>query len=312
MEIILDSKQTCNLSNTNMLAFVDDNGVVDYDGLYRAMELSARVGLRTTCVTLELPQWDMKQKRDRLLGVGLSGIFDFMDMANLNEEEMRQILAECKRRAIVEANKYAKELGINEPLLVTTIKPSGSSSQLYGESAGAHRGMSKFFIRRVRIASNDPLVKVCEELGYKIEPEVGQDWDTCTTKVVEFYAKSKGKRFKRDVSAVEQLQNYIMLQEEFTAHNTSITVHIKEDEWEDAERFVYDNWDKMVAVSFIPLDDSFYQLLPYEEITEDEYLEKSKSVKRFDQSLLSKYEFVDPEDDLGADSECSGSICAIR
>jgi ribonucleoside-diphosphate reductase alpha chain/ribonucleoside-triphosphate reductase len=235
-----------------------------------------------------------------------------MDVANLNDEQLSEVLAECKRRAVNSANAYAKELGINEPVLVTSIKPAGSSSQLFGESAGAHRQHASRFIRRVRVASNDPLVKVCEELGYKIVPEVGQDWDTCTTKVVEFYAKSKGKRFKRDVSAIEQLKNYIMLQKSFTAHNSSITIHIKEHEYPEVEQFVYDNWDDIVAVSFIPFDDSFYQLLPYEEITHDEYDRLTKNVKRFDQSLLSKYEFADPEDDLGADSECSGTICAVR
>lgn len=312
MEIILDRKQTCNLSNTNMLAFVNDDGVVDYDGLYEAMRLSTRVGLRTTCVTLELPEWDAQQKRDRLLGVGVSGVFDFMDVSNLNYNELSAILKECKRVVKEEGKKYAKELGINEPLLSLTIKPSGSSSQLYGESAGAHRSMSSRFIRRVRVASNDPLVKVCEELGYTINPEVGQDWDTCKTKVVDFYAKSKGKRFKKDVSAIEQLENYIMLQESFTCHNTSLTVHLQEHEWDVAEQYIYDNWDKFVAVSFIPLDDSFYQLMPYEAITEEEYIKLSSNVKKFDQSLLNKYELAEIDDELGADDECTGSICAIR
>jgi ribonucleoside-diphosphate reductase alpha chain/ribonucleoside-triphosphate reductase len=202
---------------------------------------------------------------------------------------------------------------VNVPLLTLTIKPSGSSSQLYGESAGAHRSMSEFFIRRVRVASNDPLVKVCEELGYTIHPEVGQDKDTCKTKVVEFYAKSKGKRFKNDVGAIEQLENYIMIQDNFTSHNTSLTVHVKEDEWKSVEDYIFDNWDKFVAVSFIPLDDSFYQLMPYESITKEQYIELSSKVKPFDQSLLRKYEFKDMEDeDLGADESCESGICSIR
>lgn len=312
MEIILDRKQTCNLSNTNMLAFVDDNGVVDYNGLYESMRLSTRVGLRTTCVTLEIPTWDAQQKRDRLLGIGLSGIFDFMDASGLNYEELKEVLRNCRDAVKDESEKYAKFLGINTPLLELTIKPSGSSSQLYGESAGAHRSNSQYYIRRIRVSSNDPLVKVCEELGYNISPEVGQEWETCKTKVVDFYVKSKGKRFKNEVSAIEQLENYIMLQENFTTHNTSITVHVKESEWTDIEQYVFDNWDKFVAVSFIPLDDSFYQLMPYETITEEQYNELSKKVKPFNQSLLSKYEFKDIEDDLDSDDSCSSGICAVR
>ena len=156
------------------------------------------------------------------------------------------------------------------------------------------------------------MVKVCEELGYVIVPEVGQTADKCTTKVVEFYVKSKAKNFKRDVSAIEQLENYIMLQESFVQHNTSLTVHVKENEWAETEQYVFDNWDKFVAVSFIPLDEHFYQLMPYEEITESEYKELSSKVKPFDQSLLLKYEHKELEDDDLNDDQCASGICAIR
>jgi ribonucleoside-diphosphate reductase alpha chain/ribonucleoside-triphosphate reductase len=148
------------------------------------------------------------------------------------------------------------------------------------------------------VASNDPLVKVCEELGYTINPEVGQDPETCKTKVVDFYAKSKGKRFKSDVSAREQLDNYLMLQNTFVDHNTSITVHVKDHEWDAVEKYVYDNWDEFVAVSFISLDDSFYQLMPYETITKEQYEELSSKVKPFNQALLSKYETHEIDEDL--------------
>lgn len=308
----MDRKQTCNLSNVNVLAFVDNDGKIDYEGMYKAFELATKVGYRTTCVDLELPTWDAMQKRDRLLGVSISGWFDFVDATGISRKEQEEILRNAKAVVVNTGEKYATELGLNPPLISTTIKPSGSSSQLFGESAGAHRTHSRHYIRRVRIASNDPLIKVCEELGYNINPEVGQDWDTCKTKVVDFYVKSRAKRFKRDVSAIEQLEDYIMFQENWAQHNTSITVHVKENEWDDVEKFVYENWDKIVSVSFIPFDDSFYQLLPYEEITEEQYNELSKKVKPFDQSLLRKYETHELEDDDLSDDQCSTGACAVR
>lgn len=308
----MDRKQTCNLSNVNVLAFVNEDGTMDYEGLYRAFELSARVGYRTTCVDLELPKWDEMQKRDRLLGVSISGWFDAVDATNMTREQQKEILKKAREVATSAGELYAEELGLNKPLLTTTIKPSGSSSQLFGESAGAHRSHSRFMIRRIRVSSSDPLVKVCEELGYNINPEVGQEWETCTTKVIDFYVETKAKRFKGDVSAIEQLEDYIMFQENWSQHNSSITVHVRDSEWDEVEDYMYNNWDKFVSVSFIPYDNSFYQLLPYEEITEEEYRRLSSEVKPFDQSLLQKYEFKEMADDDLEDDQCSSGICAVR
>lgn len=104
-----------------------------------------------------------------------------------------------------------------------------------------------------------------------------------------------------------------MFQENWTQHNTSITIHVREHEWEEVESWVYENWDKVVSISFIPYTDSFYQLMPYEEITEEEYNEAIKRIKPFDQSLLSKYEFRElDDDDLGIDDSCSTGGCAVR
>ena len=308
-EILLDSNQCCNLTNNNVLAFVE-NGKLNKDKFYEACELSARAGYRTTCVELELPNWNYKQKRDRLLGVSLSGWFDMVDATNMSIEEQNEVLSTARRRTEQAAANYALTLGLNAPILTTTIKPSGTSSQLYGESAGIHRTHSPYFIRRVRISANDPLVKVCEELEYKVEPQVGEDPENPTTKVVEFYVKSQAKRTKGDVSAIEQLEDYVRFQQYWTNHNSSITVHVKDDEWEAVEEWMYQNWDKVLSVSFISYNDSFYQQLPYEDITEEQYKELSKNIQPFNQTLLTKYESKEMEEDL--DSDCDSGVCAVR
>ena len=128
-------------------------------------------------------------------------------------------------------------------------------------SSGVHYSHSPYYIRRVRIIATDLLCRVCEEPGYPVLPEVGQDPKNPTTKVLEFPVKAPAGRVKGDVTAIEQLENYRkMLMEHYLDHNCSITVHVRENEWED-----------VVALSFPSCDDSFYELLPYEEIDQAEY-----------------------------------------
>lgn len=299
-----------------MLAFVNEDGSYDKNGMLEAQKLSARAGYRVTCIDLELPEWDAKQKRDKLLGVSLSGWIDFVNATGISRQEQVELLRELREVAISSANQIAKELGENESLLVTTIKPSGTSSTLYGESAGIHASHASWYTRRIRISVDDPLLKVVEELGYPIYNEVGQTDENCDTKVVEFYMKSPVGKTKYNFSAVEQLEMYKMFMKEYVSHNASITVTVRNDnEWEEAKAWIWENWDDdFVAVSFLSLDDSFYELLPYESISEEEYIEKISRVKPFNQRLLEKYEQRDPEEDEIdiIDDACSSGVCSVR
>ena len=310
-EILLDSKGVCNLTTINVMAFVSDQGVLDENALMKAQRLSARAGYRMTMLELELPEWDKTQKRDRLLGCSLTGWQDMVNSTGINRAEEAEILRKLRKEAQEAADEYAKELGQNSPILVTTVKPEGTLSQLPTVSSGVHYSHSPYFIRRVRISSNDPMVKVVEELGYPIFPEVGQDMETASTKVVEFPVKAPEGRTKNDVSAIEQLENYLLFMENYVDHNCSITVHVREEEWDAVEEFVWNNWDKIVAVSFIPLSDAFYELMPYETITEEEYLQRKEKMKSFIPSLISKYETREEEYELDNDG-CETGICPVR
>lgn len=310
-EILLDSQGLCNLTTVNVFAFVKENGSLDEKALLEAQRLSARAGYRMTCVELELPDWDRVQQRDKLIGCSLTGWQDMINATSFTKEQEAKLLRKLKKAAKDAALEYAKELGQNEPLLVTTIKPEGTLSQLPTVSSGVHYSHSPYFIRRVRISSDDPLVKVCEELGYPVVPEVGQSIENCTTKVVEFPVKAPEGKTKYEVSAIEQLENYKMFMENYVEHNCSITVHVRNHEWEEVEQWVWDNWDSVVAVSFLPLDDSFYELLPYEAIDKEEYEKRVKEMKPFVPSLISKYEKEEVEFDIGNEG-CEGGICPIR
>jgi ribonucleoside-diphosphate reductase alpha chain/ribonucleoside-triphosphate reductase len=309
-EILLDSKGLCNLTTVNVMAFVHD-GVLDHDGLMEAQRLSARAGYRMTCTELEIPEWNAVQQRDKLLGCSLTGWQDMVNALQLDPEGQEKLLADLKHAARKAAGDYARELGQQEPLLVTTIKPEGTLSLLPVVSSGVHYSHAPYYVRRIRISSDDPLTKVCEELGYPVFPEVGQDAETCVTKVVEFPVKAPGQRFKADVSAIEQLETYKMFMTHYVEHNCSITIHVRDHEWDAVEQWVWDNWEDTVALSFLSFEDNFYELLPFEEISEEEFNTRVAAMSPFVPSLISKYEKEETEYDIGNEG-CEGGVCPIR
>ena len=309
-EILLDSHGMCNLTTVNVMAFVHD-GKLDETALLKAQRLSARAGYRMTCRELEMHEWNRVQQRDRLLGCSLTGWQDMVNATGMNREGQITLLKKLRETAHDAAKKLARQLNQTEPLLVTTVKPEGTLSLLPTVSSGIHYSHAPYYVRRIRISAADPLCKVCEELGYPVFPEVGQDADTCRTKVVEFPVKAPAGRVKADVSAIEQLENYKMFMTYYVDHNCSITVHVRDNEWDEVEEWVWDNWDDVVALSFLSYDDNFYELLPYEEITEEEYEKRKQEMKPFNPSLISKYEQEESELDIG-ESECVNGVCPIR
>lgn len=310
-EILLDSKAVCNLTTVNMVAFVKD-GRVDIDEMIKAFKLATRAGYRMTNVDLELYNWDRVQKRDRLLGVSMTGYQEMVGATNLSLDEQKELLSTIRKATHEAMREIAKELGLNESLLVTTVKPEGTLSQVFGGvSSGLHFPHSEYYIRRVRINAFDPLAKVAEELGWSVKPEVGQDWETCTTKVIEFPVHSPAKQFKSDVSAVEQLEIYKMFQEYYTDHNSSNTITVKNDEWDDVEQWIWDNWDDFIGVSFLSDSDSFYQLMPYEAIDKQTYEELAKNTAPFNPALLKKYETTGVSE-LDESESCQDGACAVR
>lgn len=310
-EILLDTNSFCNLVTLNCMAFVEDEKL-NKEKMLEVQRMNARMSYRVTLPTLELPRWDAMQKRDRLLGLSITGWMDMVNATNLSEKEQRQLLRELKQVAIESADNYADELGLTHSELVTCVKPEGTLSLLPTVSSGLHANQSEFYIRRVRINATDPLLKTCEELGYPIFPEVGQDPLTCKTKVIEFPVKSPKGKTKYDISAIEQLETYKMFMEEYVQMNASNTISVRNDkEWDEVVDWVWNNWDTVVGITFISLDDSFYQLLPYESCTKEEYEDRKKSIKPISHNILNKYEKFDSIEEL-SDDECQSGACAVR
>lgn len=310
-EILLKSKQCCNLTTNNLLAFVNDENELELEELYDIIKLSTRVAIRMTLVDVELADWNKVMQEDRIVGISLTGMMDMVNKTGMSYDELASFLSKLREVVHTEGIRYSKELGIRPPELMTTIKPEGSLSTLPCVSSGIHYPHSRYFIRRIRIAASDPLYKTIEKQGcYPIHNEVSQTDDNCTIKVIEFPIKAPKGKTKYDVSAIEQLELYKLSMLNWTDHNTSITVSVRENEWEDVISWVYNNFEYVVGITFLPLLEETYPLLPFECTTKEDYEERMKRINPIDYNLLAELD-DDEEHDI-IDQECDTGVCPIR
>lgn len=310
-EILLKSKQCCNLTTNNLVAFVNEKDELEIERLKDILKLSTRVAIRMTLVEVELDDWNKVMQEDRIIGISLTGMMDMVNRTGMSFDDLASLLRSLRDVVHTEGERYSKELGITTPDLMTTIKPEGSLSTLPCVSSGIHYPHSNYYIRRIRISITDPLYKMIEKQGcYPIYNEIGQTDDNCTIKVIEFPIKAPEGKTKYDIGAIQQLELYKLSMENWTDHNTSITVSVRENEWEAVSNWVYNNFEYVVGITFLSLIEETYPLLPYECTTKEDYEERLKKIKTIDYELLAEFD-DDQEHDI-IDQECSTGACPIR
>lgn len=320
-EILLDSRGVCNLSTVVMTTHLVKRGehyYFDEAKLEESCRLAARIGMRQTNVTLSLPKWDAVQKRDRLIGPSYTGWEDAIDMApqykGAGEDRLLTLMGQW---ANDEADKYAYEMRIPRPLLVNTVKPEGTISQLPTVSSGLHRAFAPYYIRRMSVTKNDPLNTALKELGAPYE--VDRREKDSTREIFLFPVKTNAKICAYDESVKDQLDRYYRNQRLRTDHNSSCTIYVGsgydgfEDEWDEAEQIVWDNWDDTIAVSFLPkhsLENPPFPQMPYEWTSKENYdkmMETFPDLSKLGE-VVAKYEKERTEFYEYSDG-CAGGVC---
>ena len=302
-EIILQSKQFCNLSE--IIARADDTEKT----LMKKIRIAAILGTYQSMLTnfqYLSKEWKENCEKERLLGVSITGQWDCPAVRK------PEIMRKLRDEAIKINKEFAKRFGINESTAVTCTKPSGNGSQTFDCSSGMHPRHSKYYIRRARIASTDSLFRMLKDQGVPYFPEVGQTMDNATTYVLEFPVKAPQgtTTFKNDLTAIEQLEYWKMVKLNFTEHNPSVTISIGNDEWVTVANWLYENWDIIGGLSFLPREDHVYQLAPYEAIDEKKYKELAKKLEHIDYSKILTYEKQN-ETDLKKELACVSGVCEI-
>ena len=301
-EIILQSKQFCNLSE--IVARAEDT----IESLLRKIRVAAILG--TYQATLpNFPylskEWKENCENERLLGVSITGQWD------CPAARKKEVLEKLKEETVKINKQYAKKFGVNQAACITCVKPSGTLSQMVDCASGMHPRHSQYYIRRVRIASSDPLFRMLKDQGIPHYPEVGQSLETANTFVLEFPVKApEDAIYKDDISAIEQLEHWKLVKENYTEHNPSVTISVGEAEWVEVANWLYKNWELVGGLSFLPRDNHVYQLAPYEAVGKEKYDELAKRIGLLDFSKITTYENEDMTENK-KELACVGNVCEL-
>jgi len=304
-EIILRPYQFCNL--TEVVVRATDT----YDTLEHKVKLATILGTIQSSFT-KFPYlrkvWQRNTEEERLLGVSLTGIMD-NPLMTMKNKGLDSTLSKLREVAVATNAEWAERLGINASVSITCVKPSGTVSQLVDSASGIHARHSPYYIRTVRGDNKDPLTQFMMDQGIPNEPCV---FKGDTTTVFSFPVMSPHRAVTRnDMSAIEQLEMWLIYQRYWCEHKPSVTISVRDDEWLAVGAFVFEHFDEMSGVSFLPHSDHTYQQAPYQDCTKEEYKVLLKSMpKQIDWDSLSDYE---QEDNTVAmqTMACSGDVCEI-
>jgi ribonucleoside-diphosphate reductase alpha chain len=265
-EILLRDKGFCNL--TEIIVQSDDT----LEDLKSKVSLATKIGTWQSTFT-NFPylrdEWRENAEEERLLGVSMTGQMGHEVLnGRQGRRELETWLRELKKVAIATNKKEARRLGINPSAAITTVKPSGTVSTLTNTSSGMHAWHDKFYIRTVRCDVNDPIARFMDDAGIPVEPDV------MNPKAVVFsfpFKAPDGALTRNDMSAIDQLEMWLVYKTNWTEHSPSVTVSVKEEEWEEVGDWVYEHFDLITGVSFLPHSEHVYKQAPFQTIDEETY-----------------------------------------
>lgn len=308
-EILLRDRELCNL--TEVVIRPNDNPA----SIIKKIMLATILGtFQSTLTNFQFvdEEWAKNCIEERLLGVSLTGIMDnVLTSGKSGAQNLAAFLERAKAQAIATNKQIAAELDINPSVAVTTVKPSGTVSQLVDCRSGIHAAHSEFYIRTVRSDNKDPLCKFMIDQGVPHEPCVMKPNDV-TVFSFPVHVPKKGAIFRDDLSAIQHLEIVKIYNNHWAEHSVSVTVNLKEDEWPEVSGWVYRNFDALTGISFLPHTEHSYMQAPYQEVDEQGYRELvAKSPKNIDWSNFVEYETGEDTTHGAQNLACSGTVCEI-
>jgi adenosylcobalamin-dependent ribonucleoside-triphosphate reductase len=287
------SKEACNLSEVFPTRC---DGIVDF---LRTLKFAYLYNKSVTLLDHHDPETNKVIQRNRRIGCSVSGVVEFLSTKG-SKDVLEQWLEAGYGYVHNLDKKYSEWLNIPESIRKTVIKPSGTVSILSGVTPGVHYPVADTHIRRVRISNHHPLVEIAGEAGYHIEPDKYSD----NTMVISFPVKGKGIPDELTSSIFDKADIATFMAKHWADNAVSVTVKYKADERSMVEEVLRQNEDKWKSVSFLEIDTSAYEQLPYERITEEQYEEMVKDIKPMN--------FNGFHGDGEMEKFCSNDICEIK
>lgn len=303
-EIILRPYQFCNL--TEVVARDKETE----ESLQRKVRLATILGTYQSTLT-EFPYlrkiWQKNTEDERLLGVSITGILDCSLLNNINDEGLSSRLENLRNLAVVTNKELANELGIPQSAAITCVKPSGTVSQLVDSASGIHARHSEYYIRRVRNDNKDPITEFLKSQGIPWEADVTKPLDTT---VFSFPMKSPEGCITRDqLDSFTHLKLWLTYQRHWCEHKPSVTIYVKEQDWPSVGAWVWEHFDEISGISFLPWDGGSYKQAPYEEIDRETFDALVTSMPK----SIDWEKFIEQEDNVvGAQTlACTAGGCEI-
>ena len=311
-EILLGNKSFCNLVEIDWGKYLND-----FEGLNKAVYLAARANYRKTCVNLDdgilQRSWHELNEFLRLCGVGATGIVKFLD--HNKHKNIASMLQQLRASARNGANDIADELGLPRPKLVSTVKPSGTLSKIMSTTEGVHKPLGKYLFNNVTFSKHDPIVPIMTAAGYTVIEKPFEPDSVLVTFPVAYddveFEEVDGK-FVNLETAVEQLDRYKLMMDNYVDHNCSVTISYDQAEIPSIIEWILTNCDSYVGVSFIYRNDPTktaadlgYAYLPQEVVTKETYDEYVSKLAEVDIENANSF------DEL-TDDECATGACPIR